>query len=80
MSDPKQPVNIDPMPAYREAMAMNDFLQNRCLILANEIHRLNGVVRDQAAELLELKEKIEAEAASAEEASAADTVAPETVQ
>lgn len=70
MSDPKQPVNVEPLAAYREAMAMTDFLQNRCLILANEIHRLNGVVRDQAGEIMELKERIEAEAAPA----------PETVQ
>jgi deoxyadenosine/deoxycytidine kinase len=39
VSEPAKPshVQIDPMAAASEAMALNEFYKNRCLLLANEI-------------------------------------------
>ncbi|WP_247996680.1 hypothetical protein [Brucella tritici] len=39
VSEPAKPthVQIDPMAAASEYAALNDFLRNRCLLLANEI-------------------------------------------
>jgi len=39
VNEPAKPthVQIDPMAAASEAMALNDYYKNRCLLLANEI-------------------------------------------
>lgn len=46
VNEPAKPthVQIDPMAAASEAMALNEFLRNRCLLLANEIAGMRAQV------------------------------------
>jgi hypothetical protein len=69
MSD-TQKVQVAPMAALTEALALSEFYRNRCLLLANEVHRLTEIMQNQAVELTLLKE------AAAEVESPAET--PET--
>ena len=63
--EPAQPsrVQIDPMAAAGEYAAMNDWLKNRCLLLANELAQM----RNHAAALEQQLAEVRAELAAAKE-------------
>lgn len=57
VSEPAQPsrVQIDPMAADGEAMALNEFYRNRCLLLANEVAGLRAVNASQSEQLEDMQ-------------------------
>jgi uncharacterized small protein (DUF1192 family) len=54
MSD-TQKVQVAPMAALTEALALSEFYRNRCLILANAVHEMTEAMQAQQAEIERLK-------------------------